>query len=196
MAEELRGTRVAILACSGFEQSELLEPQQALLDAGAHVEIVSPERDRIRGWNKTEWGQSVPVDRTVKEARTSDFDALMIPGGVMNPDHLRRDPAAVALVREMFAEGKPMAVICHGPWMLAEAGIAAGMELTSFSSIKTDLINAGARWVDRSVVIDRGLVTSRNPDDLPAFNRAMIETFTQGREAGQGRRELVGGSTR
>lgn len=196
MSEELKGKRIAILACSGFEQVELTEPRKALEAAGGRVEIVSPEQGQIRGWDRKDWGTSLPVDRGIDQARASDYDALLLPGGVMNPDHLRRDARAVSFVREMFEEGKPIAAICHGPWTLAEADVVDEIQMTSFPSIKTDLINAGARWTDQDVVIDRGLVTSRKPDDIPAFNRAMIQVFAQGRETGQGRRQLAGGSAR
>lgn len=194
--KDLKDKRIAILACSGFEQSELLQPLEALQQAGARVDIISPEKDEIRGWNHQEWGRSVPVDRTIDEARAGDYDALVLPGGVMNPDHLRQDRRAVSFVRRFFDDGKPIAAICHGPWTLVEADVVRDMQMTSWPSLRTDLTNAGARWTDQTVVIDRGLVTSRNPGDLPAFNRAMIQVFKQGVEAGQGRRTLVGGSTR
>jgi protease I len=181
MAEELKGKRVAALVTDGFEQVELLKPKEALERAGAHVEVVSPKPGDVRGWNHTEWGDRVNVDRTVTDATPDDFDALLLPGGVMNPDHLRTDAAAVEFVRAFAVSGKPIAVICHGPWTLVEAGVVRGVRITSWPSVKTDLINAGANWVDEEVVVDRGIVSSRKPDDIPAFNRKMIEEFGEGK---------------
>jgi protease I len=180
MAKDLNGKRVAALVAQGFEQVELLEPQQALEAAGAKVEIVSPEQGRVRGWNHTDWGTDVIVDEPLDTANPADYDALLLPGGVMNPDHLRMNPKAVAFVRAMVDSGKPVAAICHGPWTLIEANGVRGYRMTSYPSIKTDLENAGAQWVDEEVVVDRGLVTSRNPGDIPAFNRKMIEEFAEG----------------
>jgi len=180
MADELKGKRVAVLATEGFEESELLEPKRALEGAGAHVDVVSPAQGRIRAWKHTDWGTDVPVDVAVAEARADDYDALLLPGGVMNPDRLRTDQHAVALVSDMFRAGKPIAAICHGPWTLVEAGVVRGLRVTSWPSLKTDLTNAGANWVDEQVVVDRGLVTSRKPDDIPAFNARMIEEFAEG----------------
>lgn len=171
---------MAILVARGFEQVELTNPRRALDENGATTLVVSPERSEVRGWNMTEWGDSVPVDVPLRAARAEDFDALLLPGGVMNPDQLRANPAAVSLVRNFFEAGKPIAAICHGPWVLAEAGIVAGLRMTSYPSIKTDLRNAGAQWVDQEVVVDRGIVTSRGPDDLPAFNRMLVEAFSAG----------------
>jgi protease I len=181
MAEQLKGKRVAALITDGFEQVELTGPKQALEQAGARVDIVSPRSGEVRGWNHTEWGDRVPVDRTVKDAKPDDYDALLLPGGVMNPDHLRTDPAAVSFAKQFAVSGKPIAVICHGPWTLVEAGVVRGVRMTSWPSVKTDLINAGANWVDEAVVVDRGIVSSRKPDDIPAFNRKMIEEFAEGR---------------
>jgi len=192
MADQLKGKRVAALATHGFEQDELLRPRKALEDAGAKVEIISPEAGRIRGWKHKEWGDEVNVDRTLDQAKPDDYDGLLLPGGVMNPDRLRMDPRAVQFVKRFFDDGKPIAVICHGPWTLVEAGVVRGVTMTSWPSVKTDLINAGARWVDQDVVVDRGIVSSRNPDDIPAFNRKMIEELVEGRHGGAGKRELAG----
>jgi len=176
---DLRGLTVAILADNGFEQVELHEPRQALEEAGAETFVVSPQRERVRGWDFTEWGQDVPVDVALDRAKAGEFDALLLPGGVMNPDRLRMQPAAVAFVRHFIDSGKPIAVICHGPWTLVEADAARGRRITSWPSLKTDLRNAGAEWVDQEVVVDGNLVSSRKPDDIPAFNRAMIELFSR-----------------
>jgi protease I len=176
----LAGKKVAILATDGFEQDELFSPLEALQDANADVKIVSPSEDKIKGWKHTDWGKTIEVDLPLSEARVEDFDALVLPGGVINPDHLRRERAAVEFVKSFFEAGKPVAAICHGPQMLIEANVVDGRRLTSFSSIKTDLINAGADWVDQEVVVDNGLVTSRSPDDLPAFNAKMLEEIAEG----------------
>lgn len=180
----LQGKRVAILATDGFEQSELMEPRKALTDAGAITIVVSPANDQIKGWSKKDWGQAVPVDIALGNANAEDFDALLLPGGVMNPDQLRMTPKAVAFVKSFADAGKPIAAICHGPWTLIEAGAVRGRTLTSWPSLKTDLTNAGATWVDKEVVADSGLVTSRKPDDIPAFNREMVRMFAEepGRE--------------
>jgi len=179
--EKLKGLKIAILATDGFEQSELTEPRKALDEAGATTEIVSPKQDRVRGWNHKEWGREVDVDQELGSADPKDYDALVLPGGVMNPDALRMNRAAVAFVKSFFTAGKPVAAICHGPWTLIEAGAAKGHRMTSWPSLQTDLKNAGAEWVDAEVVVDGKLVTSRKPDDLPAFNRAAIELFAQAR---------------
>ena len=175
MTAKLEGKRVAILATDGFEQSELLEPMKALREAGAAVEIVSPKSGSIKAWNHSDWGEEIEVD-----VELSADDALVLPGGVMNPDHLRANRSAVEFVRDFAAAKKPVAAICHGPWTLIEAGAVRGRRLTSWPSLKTDLRNAGADWVDEEVVVDQGLVTSRKPDDLPAFNRRMIEEIAAG----------------
>lgn len=181
MAEKnLRGKRVAILATDGFEQSELCDPQDALEKAGAQTKVVSPKSGRIRGWNHTDWGDDVQVDLPLDEARAEDFDALLLPGGVMNPDRLRTNERAVQFVKDFFAVGKPIAAICHGPWLLVEAGVVRGRTITSWPSLQTDIRNAGGDWVDREVVTDEGIVTSRKPDDIPAFSRKMIEEFAEG----------------
>jgi protease I len=188
MPEQLAGKRVAALVATGFEQVELFEPQKALEAAGATVHVVSPEPQTVRGWNRREWGDEVGVDRRLDQARADDYDALLLPGGVMNPDRLRTIPKAVQLVKQFFDDGKPIAVICHGPWTLIEAGVVRGVRMTSYPSVKTDLRNAGAEWVDQEVVVDRGIVSSRKPDDLPAFNRKMIEEFAEGQHGGAGTR--------
>jgi protease I len=180
MEKKLDGIKVAILATEGFEQSELFEPKKALEEAGADVQIVSLKAGEIKGWNHTDWGDSVAVDLTVADANAEDFDALQLPGGVMNPDKLRMDETAVKFVKAFFDAGKPVAAICHAPWTLIEADVVAGKTITSWASLRTDLENAGAKWVDEEVVVDNGLVTSRKPDDLPAFNRKMIEEFAEG----------------
>lgn len=179
MARKLEGRTIAILATDGFEQSELLEPKKALEGEGARTEIVSLESGTIRGWLLKNWGQDVPVDVTIKTARAEQYDALVLPGGTMNPDRLRQEPKAVEFVRAFFDSEKPVAAICHGPWMLVEAGVLDGTRLTSWPSLRTDIRNAGGEWVNEEVVSDKKLVTSRKPDDLPAFNRRMIEMFAQ-----------------
>ena len=189
MAEQLAGKRVAALVAAGFEQVELLDPQQALASAGATVEIVSPESGTVKGWNHTEWGQAVQVNRPLDEARADDYDALLLPGGVMNPDRLRMNAKAVEFVKQFFDDGKPIAVICHGPWTLVEAGVVRGVTMTSYPSVKTDLENAGAIWVDREVVVERGIVSSRRPADLPAFIARMIDEFSDGDDAGASARD-------
>jgi protease I len=196
MREQLSGRRVAALVANGFEQDELIEPRKALEAAGATVQVVSPESDKVRGWNHTEWGVSVVVDAPLDRARADDYDALLLPGGVMNPDRLRAQPKAVALVKAFFEAGKPIAVICHGPWTLVEADVVRGVTMTSYPSIKTDLKNAGAKWVDEEVVADQGIVSSRRPSDIPAFNRKMIEEFAEGVHGGRGRRQMAGADAR
>ena len=183
--ERLNGKRIAILATEGFEQSELERPREALARAGAQTEIVSLHDGKIRGWDEDDFGDSVKVDLTVDEAKSENYDGLLLPGGVMNPDKLRMEPKAVEFVRAFFAAGKPVAAICHGPQMLIEADVVRGRKVTSYASIKRDLMNAGAKWVDEEVVVDNGLVTSRKPDDIPAFNDKMIEEFAEGQHAGQ-----------
>jgi protease I len=183
--QKLKGKRVAILATDGFEQSELVEPRRALDEAGAETQIVSPAGERVKGWKHTEWGDAFPVDVPLDRARAEEFDALLLPGGVMNPDKLRRDPRVQSFVRGFFDAGKPVAAICHGPWTLIDADLVRGRTMTSYESIQADLRNAGANWVDREVVVDQGLVTSRKPDDIPAFNRKMVEEFAEGVHEGQ-----------
>jgi protease I len=182
---QLDGKRVAILVTDGFEQSELEEPKAALEGAGAITHIVSPAGSNVKGWRHTEWGDEFPVDVALGAAVPENYDALVLPGGVMNPDKLRRDPKALAFVRSFFEARKPVAAICHGPWTLIDAGVVKGRTVTSYESIQTDLKNAGAKWVDEEVVVDNGLVTSRKPDDIPAFNRRMIEEIADGKHARQ-----------
>ena len=178
--KELQGKRVAILATDGVEQVELTEPKKALDDAGADTVVVSPKSGKIKGWQHDHWGDEIPVDEELDTARADDFDALMLPGGVMNPDRLRQNERAVQFVRRFFELGKPVAAICHAPWMLVEAGVVKGKTVTSWPSLRTDIENAGGDWVDREVVTDEGLVTSRKPEDIPAFNRKMLEEFAEG----------------
>jgi protease I len=183
--KQLSGKKVAILVEDGFEQVEMTSPKEALEAAGAKTYIVSPKADKVKGWEHTKWGQEFPVDVVIEQANATNYDALLLPGGVMNPDKLRTNKKAVQFVRSFFDQAKPVAAICHGPWMLVEADVAEGRMVTSYPSIQTDLKNAGANWVDQEVVVDRGLVTSRKPDDLPAFNRKVIEEIGEGQHAGQ-----------
>lgn len=185
MARQLDGKRVAILATDGFEQSELLEPRKALLDAGARVEVIAPHGGTIQGMNHFDKGDKLKTDRSLADAAPEDYDGLVLPGGVANPDQLRMDDRAVRFVRAFFDGHKPVAVICHGPWTLVEADVVRGRRLTSWPSLKTDLTNAGAQWVDQEVVVDGGLVSSRKPADLPAFCAKMVEEFGEGRHAGE-----------
>lgn len=182
----LSGLKVAVLATDGFEQSELTEPRNALDEAGADTEIISPKPGKIRGWKMKEWGDETNVDHTLDEADPRDYGALLLPGGVINADALRLQPKAVAFVKAFFDAGKPVGVICHAPWALIEAGVAHGHRLTSWPSLKTDLENAGAQWVDEQVVVDGQLVTSRKPDDLPAFNREITRLFGQAKDKARG----------
>jgi protease I len=177
----LNGLKVAILIENGFEQVEMTEPRKALDEAGAQTSIVSPRSQRVRAWNFTDWGEEFPVEVNLEGAQARDFGALLLPGGVMNPDTLRMQPRAVDFVRAFFESGKPVAVICHGPWTVIEAGAARGRRIASWPSLKTDLRNAGAEWVDQEVVIDGDLVSSRKPDDIPAFNAAMLDVFSRAR---------------
>lgn len=179
MAKNLSGRRIAILATDGFEQSELADPRRALEDAGAATEIVSLRAGNIRGWKNGNWADAVGVDKTVGQANADDYDALVLPGGVMNPDKLRTDADAVRFARTFFEQGKPVGAICHGPWTLIDAGVVDGRRLTSWPSLRQDLINAGARWTDEEVVVDGDLVTSRKPADIPAFSRHLIELIAE-----------------
>ena len=174
----LNGRKVAILVTDGFEQVELVEPRKALDAAGAKTQIVSPKNDRVRGWQFTEWGDEFPVDVPLDNTAPENFDALLLPGGVINPDKLRIEPKAVEFVKSFFDAGKPVVAICHGPWTIIEADKARGRRIASWPSLKTDLRNAGAEWVDQEAVVDGNLVSSRKPDDIPAFNRAMIDLFS------------------
>ncbi|MET0261064.1 MAG: type 1 glutamine amidotransferase domain-containing protein [Gaiellaceae bacterium] len=185
MADKLQGKRVAFLATDMVEQVELTEPWKAVKDAGGTPELVSLEEGEIQGFNHYDKADTFKVDRTVEEARAEDYDALVIPGGVGNPDTMRTHENAVQLVRDFFEQGKPVGVICHGPWMLVEAGVVRGRKVTSWPSLQTDIRNAGGDWVDQDVVVDDGLVTSRKPDDLPAFNEKIVEEFCEGRHEQQ-----------
>ena len=185
MANELKGKRVAIVATDMVEQVELLEPRKALDEAGAQTELISLEPGEIQGFNHYDKGDKIPVDRTIEEASADEYDALLIPGGVGNPDTLRMDENVVSFVRDFFEQGKPVAAICHGPWLLVEAGVVRDRTLTSWPSIQTDIRNAGGNWVDEDVHVDQGLVTSRKPDDIPAFNQKMIEEFCEGKHEAQ-----------
>jgi protease I len=182
MRKELTDKMIAILVTDGFEQIELTEPKRALEHSGAQTHIISPGGDKVKGWNFTNWGDDFKVDVPLESANPDDYDALLLPGGVMNPDDLRRNQEAVRFVKSFFDNGKPVAAICHGPWTLIDADVVKGRKLTSYESMQTDLKNAGADWVDEEVVVDNGLVTSRKPDDIPAFNRKMIEEFIKGKQ--------------
>jgi len=185
MANELQGKKVAIIAADMVEQVELVEPRKALEAAGARTDLISMEPGQIQGFNHFDPADKHTVDKTVEEVDASDYDALMIPGGVGNPDLMRGDENMVGFVREFFQQGKPVAVICHGPWMLVEAGVVRDRRVTSWPTLQTDIRNAGGNWVDQEVVVDKGLVTSRKPDDIPAFVEKMIEEFAEGRHAEQ-----------
>jgi len=176
----LNGKRIAILVANGFEEDELTSPRRALEDAGAETEVISPEKGKVKAWKHTDWGREVKVDVPLDSAAPENYDALVLPGGVMNPDHLRRNETALNFVRSFFKTGKPVGAICHGPWTLIDAGVVCGRTVTSYESIQSDLKNAGATWEDREVVVDHGLVTSRTPDDLPAFNQKLIEEVAEG----------------
>lgn len=176
----LNGKKIAILIANGFEQVEMTDPKKALENAGAQVEIISPEKDKVKGWKHTQWGDEFSIDVPLEHANPEEYDALLLPGGVMNPDKLRMDTLAVNFVKQIFKADKPIAAICHGPWTLINAEIVKGYKMTSWPSIKVDLINAGAKWIDDKTVIDRKIVTSRKPDDIPYFNEAMIKLFAQG----------------
>ena len=179
--KNLERKTVAILAANGFEESELKEPKKALENAGADVHIVSLESGSIKGWADGNWSNSYNVDKTIDNVNQSDYNALVLPGGVINPDLLRRNDKAIAFVKSFFENSKPVAAICHAPWLLAEADVLKGRKVTSFNSIKTDIVNAGANWVDEEVVVDSGLVTSRSPKDLPAFNKKLVEEVYEGK---------------
>jgi protease I len=180
---ELNGKRIAILATHGFEQSELEGPRDRLKKAGATVEIVSLASGEIRGWDKKDWGWPVKVDKTLDQAKPAEYDAVVLPGGQINPDLLRVEPKALAFIREIFDAGKIVAAVCHAPWLLIETGIAKGRKMTSYKSIKTDVRNAGAKWEDSEVVVDQGVITSRHPGDLDAFSAKVIEEVREGRHA-------------
>jgi protease I len=183
----VEGKRVALLATHGFEQSELQSPKAALIDAGVKVDVISLEKGEIRGWSGADknWGESCPVDKVVSAVKADDYDMLVIPGGMYNPDSLRSNQDALRFTRDFFEQHKPVGAICHGPWVLISAGVVDGRTMTSYKSIKDDLSNAGAKWVDKEVVCDRGLVTSRTPDDLNAFNQKILEELAEGKHARQ-----------
>lgn len=178
--ESLKGMKVAILVHDGFEQVELVEPRKALNQAGADTKLISPKEDVVRGWNFREWGDDFPVELQLQQAHASDFDALLLPGGVMNPDKLRIDEAAMSLVKQFLDSGRIVAAICHGPWLLAQANALGGRRATSYKSIRKDIENAGAYWVDEEVVTDNGIITSRSPGDLKAFSAKIIEELGDG----------------
>jgi protease I len=182
MNKTLQGMTVAILIAEGFEESEFLEPKKALESAGAQTVVVSPSKGKIKGWKDKNWGDAVTVDQDLNQADAKAFDALLLPGGVMNPDKLRMDEKAVNFVKSFVKAHKPVAAICHGPWILINAEAVKGKNLTSYASIKIDLVNAGAHWVDQEVVQDGTLVTSRKPEDIPAFNRAFIALLSEARQ--------------
>ena len=178
--DTLKGRRIAILATDGFEQSELIEPKQLLEDAGAETVVIAPGgKDKIKGWNHGEWGETVPVDLSLDKAGAGDYDALVLPGGVMNPDKLRLEEKAIDFIRDFGKTGRPLAAICHGPWTLIDAGLVEGKQVTSWPSLRTDLENAGAQWEDSEVVEDGNLITSRKPDDIPVFTNALIHALQE-----------------
>ncbi len=180
MASKLNGKKIAILATDGFEQAELMEPRKALDEAGAKTVVISLKSGEIKGWKLKDWGDKVKVDKTLDDANPNDYDALVLPGGVINPDHLRMEPKAVNFVRQFVSTGRPVAAICHGPWTLVEADVVRGKKVTSWPSVKTDLKNAGANWVDQEVVTDGQFIFSRKPDDIPAFSKTIIEAVSRG----------------
>lgn len=183
--DNLNKKRVAILATNGFEESELRDPKKALETAGAEVHIISEKNGSIKGWDNGNWSNEYKVDKTIDEVNQSDYHALMLPGGVINPDTLRRNNLAITFIKSFFENHKPVAAICHAPWLLAEADVLKGRKITSFSSIKTDMINAGANWVDEEVVVDEGLVTSRSPKDMDAFTSKLVEEVYEGKHEEQ-----------
>ena len=186
MARTIEGKKVAILTENGFEEIELTSPKRALEEAGAIVHIISPQKEKVLAWAHDHWSIDLPVDVQIKDARPEDYDALVLPGGVLNPDKTRINKDCIAFAQHFLEQGKPLAAICHGPQLLIETGMLTGREMTSYPAIKTDLINAGAIWVDKEVVVDNGLVTSRSPKDLEAFNKKMLEEIGEGRHATTG----------
>ncbi|TCZ73094.1 type 1 glutamine amidotransferase domain-containing protein [Flaviaesturariibacter aridisoli] len=183
---KLNGKKVAVLTENGFEEVELTKPVEALREAGAEVHIVSPQKEKVKAWNHDHWSIELPVDRQLDSANPEDYDALLLPGGVLNPDQLRANPKAVDFARHFLESGKPLAAICHGPQLLIETGMISTRTLTSYPSVRTDLVNAGALWEDKEVVTDNGLVTSRSPEDIPAFNKKMLEEIAEGKHATTG----------
>ena len=186
MARNIEGKKVAILTENGFEEVELTSPMNALEQAGATVQIISPQKDKVKAWDHDHWSIELPVDKNLSDANPEDYDMLMLPGGVLNPDKTRMNPDCVAFAQHFLEQGKPLAAICHGPQLLIETGMLDGRTMTSYPSVKTDLINAGVNWVDQEVVVDNGLVTSRSPQDLEAFNKKMIEELSEGKHATTG----------
>lgn len=181
MANNLKGKKIAIVVTDGFEQVELTEPKKALEEAGAETHLIALKEGEVKGWNHTDWGDKFKVDKTIDNVNADDYSALLLPGGVMSPDKLRANEQVVNFVSQFMESGKPVAAICHGPWTLIETGKLQGKKMTSYHTLKTDLKNAGAEWVDQEVVVDNGLITSRKPDDIPAFNKKIVEEFAEGR---------------
>jgi protease I len=186
MARDVKGKKVAILTENGFEEVELTSPMNALQQVGAEVHIISPQKDKVKAWNHDHWSIEVPVDKALEDASPEDYDMLLLPGGVLNPDKLRMNPRAVQFAQHFIEQGKPLAAICHGPQLLIETGMLDGRTMTSYPSLQTDLRNAGVNWVDQEVVVDNGLVTSRKPDDLEAFNKKVLEELSEGQHATTG----------
>ena len=186
MARDIKGKKVAVLTENGFEEVELTSPKKVLEEAGAIVHIVSPQKDKVKAWDHDHWSIELPVDVPLSKANPEDYDALLLPGGVLNPDTLRLNKEAVSFAQHFLEQGKPLAAICHGPQLLIETGMISGREMTSYQSVQTDLKNAGAVWVDREVVVDNGLVTSRSPKDLEAFNKKLVEEISEGKHATTG----------
>ncbi|MBX3192810.1 MAG: type 1 glutamine amidotransferase [Labilithrix sp.] len=180
MGTKLEGKKVAFVVTDGFEQHELTGPLKALADEGADCDVISPKDGKVKGWKLGDWGDEIEVDVNLKDADASTYDALVLPGGVINPDKLRVMPEVIVFVRKFFDAGKPVGAICHGPWTLIDAGVVEGRTMTSWPSVRTDLVNAGAKWVDAEVVCDDGLVTSRKPEDVPAFSRKLAEEIVEG----------------
>jgi protease I len=186
MARSVAGKKVAILTENGFEEVELTSPMNALEEAGAIVHIISPQKDKVKGWNHDHWSIEIPVDVVIDEANPEDYDMLILPGGVLNPDKLRTNQKCVSFAQHFIEQGKPLAAICHGPQLLIETGMISTRTMTSYHSVKTDLVNAGVEWQDEEVVVDNGLVTSRSPEDLPAFNKKVLEELSEGKHATTG----------
>jgi protease I len=186
MASDVKGKKVAILVDNGFEEVELTSPMNALEQAGVETHVISPQSNKVKAWNDDNWGIEVPVDKALDSTNPEDYDMLLLPGGVMNPDNLRINKKAVQFAQHFLEQGKPLAAICHGPWTLIETGMLNGRTMTSYPSIQTDLKNAGVVWVDEEVVVDNGLITSRKPDDLEAFNKKVLEELAEGKHATTG----------